>query len=51
MDRFVQRYMFEVALESAAEDEPINEAIHVQLDEDADGDWAITVSRYAIARS
>ena len=51
MDRLAQRCMFEAALESAEEDEPINEAIHVQLDEDADGDWAIAVSRYAIARS
>ncbi len=51
MDREAQRYMFEAALDSVEEDEPINEAVHAQLDEDADDNWVLTVTRYSLPKA
>jgi predicted nuclease of predicted toxin-antitoxin system len=51
MDRDAQTFMFEAALENVEEDEPINEAVQAQLDENEDGDWVVTVSRYPLPRS
>jgi len=51
MDRETQRHMFEAGLENAEESEPINEAVHVQLDENIDGDWELTVTRYPLVKS
>jgi hypothetical protein len=42
--------LFEQALDEAETDEPINEAIYVQLDEDADENWILTTSRYQLAK-
>jgi predicted nuclease of predicted toxin-antitoxin system len=50
MDRQTQRRMFEAGLEEADNDEPIDEVIHVRLDENADGDWELTVTRYPLAK-
>jgi len=50
MDRNVQLVLFEQALDEAETDEPINEAIYVQLDEDADENWILTTSRYQLAK-
>jgi predicted nuclease of predicted toxin-antitoxin system len=50
MDREAQRRMFEAGLEEANDDEPIDEVIHVRLDENADGDWELTVTRYPLAK-
>jgi predicted nuclease of predicted toxin-antitoxin system len=49
MDKDAQRTMFEAALESIEEDEPINEAVMVELDEDIDGNWEVTVARTRLA--
>jgi predicted nuclease of predicted toxin-antitoxin system len=51
MDREAQAFMFEAALENVEEDEPINEAVQAQLDENEDGDWLLTVTRYPLPRS
>jgi predicted nuclease of predicted toxin-antitoxin system len=51
MDREAQTFMFEAALENVEEDEPINEAVQAQLDENEDGDWLLTVTRYPLLRS
>jgi predicted nuclease of predicted toxin-antitoxin system len=50
MDREAQALMFEAALESVEEDEPVNEAVQAQLRENEDGDWVLTVSRYPLPK-
>jgi predicted nuclease of predicted toxin-antitoxin system len=50
MDRDAQQFMFEAALDSVAKDEPINEAVHVELEKDADGNWLVTTARYTLAK-
>jgi predicted nuclease of predicted toxin-antitoxin system len=50
MDREAQRHMFEQALDQAESDEPINEAIYVQLDEDEEENWVLTTTRYTLAK-
>jgi hypothetical protein len=51
MDREAQQHMFEAALDSAEEDEPVNEAIQVQLDENDDGDWVLTTTCFPLAKA
>lgn len=50
MDRDAQQFMFQEALDSVAKDEPLNEAVHVELEEDADGNWVVTTKRYPLAK-
>lgn len=51
MDRETQQAMFEQALDQAEADEPINEAIYVQMEEDIDENWVITTARYVLAKT
>lgn len=51
MDRDAQASMFQAALASVEEDEPINEAVQVQLDENEDRDWVMTVTRSPLPKS
>ena len=41
MDREAQHHMFEAALENVTKNEPINEAVVVELSEDADQNWRV----------
>ena len=51
MDREAQKLMFAEALDVVAINEPINEAIQVQLGEAPDGEnFAVTVTRYSLAK-
>lgn len=50
MDRDAQQVLFESALDSVTVDEPINEAVHVELSEDADGNWVVETSRYPLSK-
>jgi len=45
MDREAMHHMFGAALESAIASEPVNEAIAVELSENADRDWIVKVRR------
>jgi len=51
MDREAQCAMFEAALEQASQDEPLNEAIYVRLDENVDGNWQVAVKRGPLPKS
>jgi predicted nuclease of predicted toxin-antitoxin system len=48
MDREAQRAMFEAALDNIEDDEPINQAVNVELADDVDGNWVLTVTRYPL---
>jgi predicted nuclease of predicted toxin-antitoxin system len=51
MDREAQHHMFGAAVENVlACGEPINQAVTVELSENADGDWLLRVRRAEIAR-
>jgi predicted nuclease of predicted toxin-antitoxin system len=45
MDREAQHHMFGAAVESVLASEPVNEAITVELSENPQGDWVLTVRR------
>lgn len=51
MDKDAQQLMFEAAMDSAEQDEPVNEAIYVELHEDADDNWVLTTTRYPLAKT
>jgi len=51
MDREAQHYMFDAALESVAANEPLNEAVLVELSENVEQDWELTVTRFPLPKS
>ena len=51
MDREAQHHMFGAAVESVVASEPVNEAITVELSENAEGNWVVKVRRTNLAKA
>ncbi len=50
MDREAQHHMFGAAVESVVVSEPVNEGVTVELSENDEGNWIVTVKRTSLAK-